>query len=162
MDLRRILFVCTGNMIRSPMGEFFLQKALSDRGIKNILCESAGTYAMDGNPAINTAVKLMAEYAINMQDHRSRGLTAEMLEEAELIICMEKNHLERCLAMAPHCAEKMTLLGDFIDNNSDKEIDDPIGGLIEDYEHARERIRIATTALADKLAEEYNDDQSNG
>ncbi len=160
MEPRKILFVCTGNMIRSPMGEYFLQKALADKGVDDILCESAGTMAIDGGPAIGTAVDLMAEYSIDMRSHRSRGLTAQMLEEAEMIICMELGHLNYCLKIAPHCSEKMHLLGNYIDDG-EKEIDDPIGGMVEDYQRARERIKLAVTALADKLYEEINSEKSN-
>lgn len=156
----KILFVCTGNMIRSPMGEYFLQKTLSDRGVTDILCESAGTLAMDGNPAIGTAVDLMAECSIDMRSHRSRGLTAQMLEETDMIVCMEIDHLNYCLKIAPHCSEKMHLLGNFIKDDVEKEIDDPIGGMVEDYERARERIKQGVTSLADKIVEERNSETS--
>ena len=74
-----ILLVCTGNMCRSPMAEAMLRHQLDERGVE-VDVHSAGLTG-DGSPASEPAVQVMAaEYELPIDAHRSRLLTADLIE----------------------------------------------------------------------------------
>lgn len=126
----QILFVCTGNTCRSPLCEYLCKKYISkklnsnldelaDKGYKVI---SAGVNAFDGFPASPEVVDLCSEMGIDASTHKSRCLTAEMVEKSDIIFTMTKNHRQMILSMYPQAAGKCFLLA------GEKDIADPIGG----------------------------------
>jgi protein-tyrosine phosphatase len=151
--MRKILFVCTANIARSSFAEYAFQKALTGRGVTSVLAESAGTMACDGTPAASMAVKEGARRGLDLSPHRSRLLTRQMVEEAEMILVMERHQYLHTLALAPGALEKTFMLGGFIPGRGDDEIADPYGGSDEDFRQAMDDIVAAAEALADKVVE---------
>jgi len=127
-----ILFVCTANQCRSPMAQAMLSAkvaALNQRD--ECIVGSAGTSAAEGIMATPFARRVMAERGLDLESHRSRGVTASLLESADLILTMTRNHREALCVEFPQVEHKIHLLSDLIDQTFD--IDDPIGGDEEDY-----------------------------
>jgi protein-tyrosine phosphatase len=151
--MRKILFICTGNLARSPLAEYAFQKAMARRGVTSVLAESAGTMAYDGAPAASRAIKEGAERGLDLAHHRSRFLTRQMVDEADMALVMEFHHYHHVLALAPGSAEKTFMLGGFIPGREDTEISDPYGGGEDDFRKALDDITRAVEALADKVAE---------
>lgn len=149
--MRRALFVCTGNLCRSPMAEYTFQKALADRGIDDMLSESAGCFAMEGNPAASRAVAEMRKHGIDMSRHRTRILTRGMIMEADVVLVMERAHIYTVLALAPEAAEKTILMGHLAENDGDGEIPDPYGGDSAFFSETYQTIRDAAENLADSI-----------
>ena len=89
----RILFVCTGNMCRSPMAEG-LARAFIDREYPEMRgrfsFSSAGIAAVDGNGATPEAVKVMMEKGIDIGGHRARSVTRGMVAASDLVLTMEE------------------------------------------------------------------------
>jgi protein-tyrosine phosphatase len=83
-SIRRVLFVCTGNVCRSPMAAAAIRKRLS-----HLTSESAGVAALVGEPADPLAVEVMADRGIDLSAHRARQLTPELASAFELILVME-------------------------------------------------------------------------
>lgn len=98
-----ILIVCTGNTCRSPMAEGLLREKLARRGI-DAEVSSAGLIS-DGTSATDTAVTTMADRGIDIDDHRSRRIRSEMLEEADLIVAMTREHVREVAVMRPDLYE---------------------------------------------------------
>ena len=80
-----ILVVCTGNICRSPLGERYLRKLLPDRQI-----DSAGTQALVGHNADQSAMKVAAEHGISLEGHIGRQFTSSLSRQYDLILVMEK------------------------------------------------------------------------
>jgi protein-tyrosine phosphatase len=88
-----ILVVCTGNVCRSPVAEGFLRARLGSRfGPTAPDVASAGVAGWDGDRAHPTSVETAAERGIDIGGHRARTVSTEALEEADLILAMDRGH----------------------------------------------------------------------
>jgi protein-tyrosine-phosphatase len=115
------------------MAEGILNNLLQKRGIENIKVESAGTMAPTGCPPANYAFIASSENAIDISSHRSRLLTNEMVEEADLILVMEKAHKHFIEHQSDAARGKVFLLKAYGQGGKEKEIIDPIGWDLDVY-----------------------------
>jgi len=139
------LFVCTGNTCRSPMAEGILKMALKDRGVENVEVKSAGTYGLRLTPASAFAAAAARAIGADLSRHRSRQLSREMMERADLILVMSPEHADHIGRMDRAALKKTYLLKSFPSgedvSNADTgagvlSIKDPIGGVFEDYQRS--------------------------
>jgi protein-tyrosine-phosphatase len=134
-----VLFVCTANICRSPLAAaLFRQKVMEKGSIDEWRIESAGTWALEGQPAAEKSQHVLMEKGIEIKEHRSRLVTREMLEKFDLILTMEKNHQEALQIEFPKMAEKIYLLREMVGEKED--IADPIGGSLVDYEETAQEL----------------------
>lgn len=139
-NVKSILAVCSANVCRSPMVEGYLQHRLKKSGHPEIIVASAGTMKWSGQPASEHSVTVLDEIGIDIFAHLSRSLTAAILDKNDLVLVMEKAHLEFIEKHFPAAASKTYLLGDFSPRDTGKDIDDPVGMPIEFYRAAFDRI----------------------
>src|SRR6185436_19318310 len=138
--MKTILFVCTGNVCRSPMAEGLFRHAVAGRNDYRVL--SAGLGALDGQPPSAFAVQAMKELGIDISRQRSRMLTAELVRQADYIFGMTHSHVDTMLLLYPQAAEKTFLLREFDEtlDSFENDIPDPIGGSLEVYYICRDQI----------------------
>jgi len=84
-----ILFICQGNVCRSPFAEGFLRKIVGDRNLRGIRSLSAGIDVRVSAPSPDLAVRVAKTLAVDLIDHRSKPVTAEMIEDSDMIFAME-------------------------------------------------------------------------
>jgi protein-tyrosine phosphatase len=137
----RILMVCAGNICRSPMAEALLTHRLSVRGLPGQV-ESAGIRAPEGARADRLARLLMAERGLDLEGHRARQLTPELLGDFDLVLVMEEAHKRDVERMHPASRGRVQRLGRF----GDFDVPDPYGGTREDFESA---LSLIERGLAD-------------
>ena len=133
-----ILVVCTANICRSPVAEAVLRDRLQYRGLLDWTVDSAGTWGLDGRGASQHSITIMAEEGLDLQAHRARTITEEILEKANLVICMESGHVEAIKAEFPQHKERVFLLSEMIGHRYS--ISDPYGGPLENYKRMAKEI----------------------
>lgn len=143
--MKTLIFVCTGNTCRSPMAEGLLKALLGPDC--NWEISSAGICAANGFPASPNAVAAMKEKGVNISGHRSRHLSAAMIESADLLVTMTRGHRDAILAIAPESAGKVFLLKSFGIAQCPADIYDPVGEALDVYRRVRDEIDAALPDL---------------
>ncbi len=153
--MKTILFLCTGNVCRSPMAEGLFRHAVKGRGDFRVL--SAGLGALDGQPPTQYSVQAMKEIGIDISHQRSRALTTEMVRSADYIFGMTHSHVDTVALLYPQAAEKTFLLREFDDSleSYEKDISDPIGSPYLVYVACRNQIELGIATLL-KFMEQHN------
>ena len=125
-SVRSILFICFGNIMRSPMCEALMKQALARIPNVSISVMSAGLNATPGRPAHPWAIAAAHEFGISLENHRARPLTAEMVEQADLIFIMDRQNLVQLRTRYSRVASKVMLLSAYAgDDFQQAEIQDP-------------------------------------
>jgi protein-tyrosine phosphatase len=134
-----ILFVCTGNVCRSPMGAGLLQQRLAREELDTrYKVASAGVWALDDYPASEKAVTVMAERGIDISQHIAHTITTQDMSAASLILVMSQEQQEMLGYTWPPYAWKVHRLSEMIGKR--KDIADPYRGPIEDYRESADTI----------------------
>src|SRR5690348_4862414 len=145
--MKTILFVCTGNVCRSPMAEGIMRHATRERGDYRVL--SAGLGACVGQPPSPNAVEAVRELGIDISGQRSRPLTPELVQQADYIFGMTHSHIDTVSMLFPQAAERTFLLREFDETLDffEKDISDPIGGSYEVYLNCRDQIEQGIASM---------------
>lgn len=138
-----ILVVCTGNICRSPIGERYLRTLLPNKKI-----DSAGTGALVGHIADDSAVNISSIHGISLNGHVARQFTSSIARQYDLILVMEKVHMEEIGRIAPEARGKTMLFGYWL---SHREIPDPYRKSDEAFSSVFELIVQAGSLWAEKL-----------
>jgi len=153
--MKTILFLCTGNVCRSPMAEGLFRHAVKGRGEFRIV--SAGIGAIDGDLPTHHSVQAMREIGIDISGQRSHALTSELIRSADLILGMTHSHTDTVALLYPKAAEKTFLLREFDETLEpyEKDISDPIGSPYHIYVECRDQIEQGIVTLL-KFMEQHN------
>ena len=148
-----ILFVCTGNICRSPVAEYLLRDELNRLHISNIAVGSAGLLDLGGRPADPDMIAIGREHAVDLTAHRSRQISLEMIADADIVFVMETRQKEDLTKLMPKYGDKILLFSLFDYNNNGLNIDDPIGKNRQMYSYCFSRLNTLTQKLAPLVKE---------
>ena len=145
--MKKVLFVCTGNICRSPMAEGFFRELTKEQG--GFEAVSAGMGAIDGASPSAHSITAMQELGIDICEQRSMQITPEMVDGAAYIFGLASGHVDNLIRYFPQARERIFLLREFVDHlpAGRKDIADPIGGDLQIYQTCRNQIKEGVEAL---------------
>jgi protein-tyrosine-phosphatase/predicted ATP-grasp superfamily ATP-dependent carboligase len=129
---RSFLFVCFGNLMRSPMAEAMLKQVLAERGIDGIVVRSAGLHAVSGREPHPWALAIARELGIALDGHRAQLSTLELVSGSDLILAMDFENLAELEIFYPEARNKTFLLSRYTNREQrNREIPDPCFGDVD-------------------------------
>jgi len=145
--VKNVLFVCTGNICRSPIAEGLFRRLLGNR--RDIEVASAGVHAVRGQPPSLYAVQVCDEEGVDISGLRSQPVTPALIDRATHIFAMTGAHLETIQMLFPHGGEKSFLLREFEEPGTTvwRDVPDPIGLGRDVYEDCARTIKNALPSV---------------
>ncbi|HKL14136.1 MAG TPA: low molecular weight protein-tyrosine-phosphatase [Balneolaceae bacterium] len=155
----KIVFVCLGNICRSPTAEGVFQHLVNERGLQSYFyVDSAGTSAYHiGEPANSKSQKMAKEHGIELRS-RARQFEQDDLDEFDLIVAMDRENLANIKSLdgSKDFEEKIVLLRDFDPNPGDGEVPDPYFGGMDGFKNVFDIVKRSCKALLDELEEKVS------
>ncbi len=146
--MKRVLFVCTGNICRSPMAEGLFRHLVRDR--RELEVASAGVSAQTGQAPSREAVDVLkSEEKIDISRQRSQPVTEKLIEQFDFIFAMTRDHQRLMETLFPTSRGKIKLLREFDDTTRD--VPDPIGQGHEVYARCKDTIKRALPSLLNHI-----------
>ncbi|MBA2419530.1 MAG: low molecular weight protein arginine phosphatase [Thermoleophilaceae bacterium] len=142
-EAHTFLFVCLGNICRSPFAEHLARAHLDeDRSLM-----SAGSYPVPGRRAPAEAIAAAHPFGVDLRTHRSQVLSREMLQQADAVYVFDHANRRALVSEQPNCAQRVHWLGALSDDGP-LSISDPFGGPASEYELVYRQIAQAIEAVA--------------
>ncbi|CAM7417444.1 TPA: protein tyrosine phosphatase [Escherichia coli] len=139
-----ILVICTGNICRSPIGERLLQDLLPQKKI-----DSAGTRALVGHPADESAINIAKKNDLFLDGHKGKQFTAELGRQYDLLLVMEKKHIKEICQICPELRGKIMLFAHWI---GERDVPDPYRKSDEAFLSVYQLIAEAADCWVEKLS----------
>ncbi|ANN48455.1 protein-tyrosine-phosphatase [Levilactobacillus brevis] len=153
--MQHILFVCLGNICRSPMAEVIFQQLVADRQLADqfAVASVATSPEEEGNHPHPGALKTLREHGLDASDHRSRPITAADFAWADTIITMDHSNVANLKRLAPTPADaaKVHLCLDILPDHQHEAIDDP--WYTHKFELTYQELAKSLPAWLDKLSQ---------
>ncbi len=159
MNEIKILFVCLGNICRSPTAHGFFQKMVEDEGLqKRIVVDSAGTSSWHiGEPPDSRTVATAQSRGVDLSALRGRQLQKSDLDEFDYVLAMDKDNLSNIERFcSPQSKAKTGLFLSYAKNSDLIEVPDPYHGGQGGFDHVFDLVVDACEGLMDHLRKKYS------
>ncbi len=160
MDKVRVLFVCMGNICRSPSAEAVFHNMVETGGLKPFVeVASAGTHDYHvGNPADQRSHQAALGRGVDMSSHRAQHLKKEHFDYYDYILVMDDANYSHTIRLCPsHLQEKVHYFMDFAPQLQVKEVPDPYFGGPDGFEHVLDLVEAASAGLMSEIRSRYVD-----
>jgi protein-tyrosine phosphatase len=150
----KVLFVCTGNICRSPTAEGVFRQTVRDAGLDaRITTASAGTHGYHvGEPPDHRSVAAAKSRGVDIADLRARRVRAADFDEFDLILAMDRGHYDQLTRMAPAGRrDRVKLFMDYAPEAPKREVPDPYYGEGSHFTVVLDLIEAASQGLLDAL-----------
>ncbi len=142
-----VLFLCTGNLYRSPLAAAFFRARLPAAEREAWTIESAGTWPLPGQPVPPDGLRVAAEFGADLSGHRSQEVSGPLLARFDLILVMERGHQEALALEFPSARHKIHLFSQVVDR-MDYDVPDPLV--------SGQELRILASDLHQMIARGYS------
>ena len=149
-----VLFVCTGNICRSPTAEAIFRKLAADAGMAvAVTADSAGTHGYHvGEPPDPRAQEAAAKRGYDLSALRARRFEQADFQRFDLILAMDRDHYSILSNMARHSAgHKLKLMMSYARRFADEEVPDPYYGGSQGFERVLDMLEDAARGLLESL-----------
>ncbi len=162
-----ILFVCMGNICRSPMAEGVFRHLVREAGIEEkaaagILCDSAGTAGYHvGDPPDPRTVRTAARHGVDLSGQRARKIQQRDFEIFDHVLAMDEDNLSGMMQICPpDLRPKIALFMDHAPALGLTEVPDPYYGGQDGFEYCYELVRQAAEGLLGKMISDHFPDRA--
>lgn len=155
MKVKRVMFVCMGNICRSPLAQGIFQKMVNDRGLNDAyFIESSGTCAYHVGEQADSRMRKTASYNGIQLNHKSRQIFRYDLEDSDYIFAMDQNNYQGIQNLTTHRELLMNLylFRDF-DPIGNGDVPDPYYGGQEGFDDVFDIVLRTCTVILDKMEE---------
>lgn len=155
----KILFVCMGNICRSPTAEGVFRHKTKEAGLDHLIhIDSAGTHAYHvGEPPDGRAQKAAINRSIDLSKQRARRVNSNDFEEFDYVIAMDKSNEDDLQSACPaELADKIHLFLNFASNADTIEVPDPYYGGVNGFEKVLDLIEDAADGLIAHLQKNHS------
>jgi protein-tyrosine phosphatase len=155
----RVLFVCLGNICRSPLGEGVMAHLVNERGLStHIKVDSCGTIGHHaGEPPDGRSIAVAKKHQIDLTGQRSRQLRPEDLEIFDYILAMDRSNLAGIKQLATdHSRASVSLMLEHGSGRSGKDVPDPYYGGPQGFDLVYDMILEACEGLLDSIVQEHS------
>lgn len=150
--MKKLLFVCTGNICRSPTADACMRTALKQNGLNSWQVDSAGTHGYHvGEAPDPRAVQTAKKHHITMDGITARQVTREDFNTFDYIFAMDREHYRQLATLQPDGTPAQLHLYLQFANGENADVPDPYYGSIKDFQHMFNLIDAATQAMLKKL-----------
>jgi len=159
-DKVKVLFVCMGNICRSPSAEGVFHNMVQTSGLRDMIeVASAGTHDYHvGGPADRRSHQAAADRGIDLGNHRARQFVKKDFDYYDYILVMDETNHDHVSRMCPDgCREKLHYFLDFAPQLGLREVPDPYYGGADGFEHVLDLIEAASAGLLSDIRERHLD-----
>ena len=152
----KVLFVCTGNICRSPSAEGVFRALISAEGLDGqVGTDSAGTHGYHvGEPPDPRSVATAAKRGIAMSDLRARKVSAADFDAFDLVLAMDRSHHDILARLCPKGREdRLKLFMSFASRHGGQDVPDPYYGGADGFERVLDMIEDGAKGILDHLRE---------
>ena len=161
---RRILFVCMGNLCRSPTAEAVFRHVIRQAGLEHAIeCDSAGTHDYHiGDPPDERAQHAAARRGYDMSGLRGRQVAQRDFEQFDRVFAMDRHNLALLKRACPaQHAHKLALYGDAHERYAGQEVPDPYYGGASSFEQVLDMVEQINATLLESLRREIESGRAN-
>ena len=155
---KTVLFLCKGNICRSPFAERYAIEAAKKKSLRGLRFFSAGLEVSTSSPPPAEAIAAAADLGVSLEDHRSREVDEDLMSACDMIIVMEVSQFLRLRKTCREFRDKIFLLPLFGNSRhlrgfSFSNIPDPFGKSSDDFQCCFQAIRESLDELLRKIVE---------
>jgi protein-tyrosine phosphatase len=154
----RVLFVCMGNICRSPTAEGVFRRMVEQAGLKELVfIDSAGTHdSQAGNAPDRRAQLAAAARGYDLSQQRAREVRLEDFEFFDFVLAMDSDNFAQLRQKCPPALQgKIAMFMDFSERFQDKDVPDPYFGGLQGFETVLDRVEDAARGLLQHLRERH-------
>lgn len=154
MEKISVIFVCMGNICRSPTAEGIFRSQVVARNLEHLIdIDSAGTHAYhEGEKADPRSQKIAQQRGVDLSTIRARKVTAADIEQFDYILAMDSDNQRNLLNLAPEGHEqKIRLMLEFTSLYSENDVPDPYYGGPRGFDRVYDLIESASEGLLDEI-----------
>lgn len=152
----KLLFVCTGNICRSPTAEGVVKYICKKNNLKTIHCDSAALYNYHiGDTPDARAIETAKNYGVNIQNIRARKINLNDINVFDMIIGMDKNHITKLKEIFDN-NNKIYMYLNFTEKFKNQDVPDPYYGTMQNFEQTYKLIKIGAEEIVKKFSSKNN------
>ncbi len=155
----KVLFVCMGNICRSPMGQGVFEKLVDEAGLsERIQVDSAGTHTYHvGEPPDPRALTAAQRRGYSLHTQRARRVTEDDIEQFDYVVAMDYDNLSHLRQICPPGAEqKLVLFMEYAEDLTVREVPDPYYGARSGFERVLDLVEEAARGLLEEIRSQHD------